>query len=351
MNTFNPKFLRNFVPLNELTVDNLRDLATKTTILELNKDKKLFNRGDSDKKTIYILAGEVVLLTEDGKQTSVVGGTQSSRFPIDHHVPRHATAIAKTDIKYISIDNDFLDLLLTWDQSTSYDVSDIDDKNSDDDTDWMTNMLRSEIFHRIPPSNIQTVLMKMEQISVKKDEIIINQGDEGDYYYYIKKGVCSVTVTGKSGKVIKLAELSPGTGFGEEALISENKRNATITMLTDGSLMRLGKEDFNELLKAPILQNIDFEKLKIMVKDERAIMIDVRLEAEYKNSCIKGSKNIPLYLLRMKTDLLDKKRKFIMICDTGRRSSSAAYLLNERGFDASYLENGLMGLKRSQDNH
>jgi CRP-like cAMP-binding protein len=318
--------------------------------MELGKDKKLFNRGDSDKKTIYILTGEVLLLTEDGGQTAITGGTQSSRFPIDHYVPRHATAIAKTDIKYISIDNDFLDLLLTWDQNTSYVVSDIDENESNDDTDWMTNMLRSEIFHRIPPSNIQTVLMKMEQVVVKKDDIIINQGDEGDYYYYIKKGVCCVTVTGKSGKVIKLAELTAGTGFGEEALISDNKRNATITMMTDGSLMRLGKQDFVELLKAPILQTIDFEKLKTLVKDEHAIMIDVRLEAEYKNSCIKGSKNIPLYLLRMKTDLLNKKHKYIMICDTGRRSSSAAFLLNERGFDASYLENGLMGLKHAQNN-
>ncbi len=347
MNNFDPQFLRNFVPLNELTVDNLRDLATKTEILELSKDKKLFNRGDSDKKTIFILSGEVMLLGDNNSKSTVTGGTKSSRFPIDHHIPRHTTAIATTDIKYISIDNDFLDLLLTWDQNTNYTVADIEESDDDEGTDWMSNMLRSEIFHRIPPSNIQTVLMKMEPVSYEKGDVVINQGDEGDYYYYIKKGICSVTVQTKSGKIIKLAELTAGTGFGEEALISDNKRNATVTMDSDGSLMRLGKEDFVELLKAPVLQNVDFEGLKKLVKEEKAIMLDVRLEAEYKNSAIKGSKNIPLYLLRMKTDKLPKDRKYIAICDTGRRSSSAAFLLNERGYDAYYLENGLMGLKHS----
>ena len=35
--------------------------------------------------------------------------------------------------------------------------------------------------------------------------------------------------------------------FGEEALVSETRRNATVAMLTDGSLMRLNKADFDAL--------------------------------------------------------------------------------------------------------
>ena len=47
---------------------------------------------------------------------------------------------------------------------------------------------------------------------------------------------------------VYLAELGMGDTFGEEALISGAHRNATVTMITDGVLMRLGKDDFNTLL-------------------------------------------------------------------------------------------------------
>jgi rhodanese-related sulfurtransferase len=176
---------------------------------------------------------------------------------------------------------------------------------------------------------------------------VIKQGEDGDYYYFIQKGHCVVTHSTKSGKEIKLAELEPGTGFGEEALISDNKRNANVTMLTDGMLMRMAKQDFVELLKAPILEAVDYATGKQMV-DDGAMWLDVRLESEHKNVAIPDSVNIPLYLLRIMTKELVHGMKYIVYCDTGRRSSSAAYLLSERGYDACYLEGGLRSLKKEE---
>jgi rhodanese-related sulfurtransferase len=74
--------------------------------------------------------------------------------------------------------------------------------------------------------------------------------------------------------------------------------------------------------------------------------LDVRLENEYKNSNIKGSLNIPLYMLRLKVDSLDITRKWVIYCDTGRRSSAAAFLLSERGFDVYVLKGGLTSLAK-----
>ena len=59
---------------------------------------------------------------------------------------------------------------------------------------------------------------------------------------------------------IKLAELGMGDTFGEEALISDAKRNANVTMLTDGTLMRLAKEDFRKLLNEPMLDWVDMDQ-------------------------------------------------------------------------------------------
>jgi CRP-like cAMP-binding protein len=347
------RILRQFVPLNELTEENLQDLAGKTSIELLPKGKSLFKKGDRDNHSYYLLSGELLLLGENNQETRIAGGSAPTRFPLDHHRPRQNTAIANTDVRYFRIDNDLLDILLTWDQNAGYMVSEIDvEEEQDEDMtgDWMTMMLRSEIFHRIPPSNIQQVFMRMEAVPVQADEVVIRQGDDGDYYYFIKQGHALVSHTTKSGKEIKLAELEAGTGFGEEALISDNKRNANVTMLTDGVLMRMGKEDFSALLKAPILHTVDFSQAQEMLQ-RGAEMLDVRLDSEYKNAHLPGSINIPLYLLRIKARELDKNKQYIVYCDTGRRSSSAAYLLNERGYDAFYLEGGLRGLSKEDIGH
>jgi CRP-like cAMP-binding protein len=332
-------------------VENLRDLAQKTPIEKLAKGKTLFRKGDKDNFSFYLLSGDLLLTGDEGERPSkIAGGTGPARFPIDHHQPRQATATAETEIHYFRIDNDLLDILLTWDQNAGYKVSEIDVEEEQEDIngDWMTMMLRSEIFHRIPPSNIQQVFMKMEAVPYKAGEVVINQGDEGDYYYFIKQGRVSVTHDTRTGKTIKLAELDAGHGFGEEALVSDNKRNANVIMLTDGVLMRMAKDDFNALLKAPVLHTVAYQEAKEMVANGEALWLDVRLESEYRNLHIPDSINIPLYLLRIKAASLSHDKKYVVYCDTGRRSSSAAYLLNERGYEASYLQDGLRGLEKEE---
>lgn len=340
------RILRQFVPLCELTEDNLLSIARKTPVEILPKGKALFHRGDGDNFTYYLLSGELILLDQNRQEKRLVGGTATARYPVDHHRPRLHTAIAATEVRFFRVDNDLLDVLLTWDQNAGYLVSEIDAEEADEEklnADWMTKMLHSEIFHRIPPSNIQQVFMRMEAQLHRADDTVIRQGDEGDYYYFIKEGRVQITRTNMDGETVKLAELESGCGFGEEALISDNKRNATVTMLTDGVLMRLGKPDFVELLKAPVVHHVNYETLQQMVNDG-AVLLDVRLESEYQNDHLPGSMNLPLSLLRSKARELDKSKQYIAVCDTGRRSSSAAYLLSERGYQCSYLQEGLRGL-------
>ena len=137
-----------------------------------------------------------------------------------------------------------------------------------------------------------------------------------------------------------LAELGPGDNFGEEALISGGKRNASVVMETDGVLMSLPKADFLELMNEPLLKWITFSDAQTLIP-EGAIWIDVRLPQEYKDKHIKGSVNIPLPLLRTKLEMLDVKHHYLLYCDTGRRSSIATYLLSQNGFNAYVLQGSI----------
>jgi rhodanese-related sulfurtransferase len=149
--------------------------------------------------------------------------------------------------------------------------------------------------------------------------------------------------TSGSSKSVVLAELTMGDGFGEEALVSRNPRNATVTMVTDGHLMRLSGKDFSELLEQPVLRWVSPKEAAQAVK-EGVGLLDVRTEQEHTNSKIRGSINIPLQQLRERARELKPNSRYICYCDTGERSSAAVFLLRERGYDASVLRGGLAHL-------
>jgi rhodanese-related sulfurtransferase len=131
-----------------------------------------------------------------------------------------------------------------------------------------------------------------------------------------------------------------GDTFGEDALISGAKRNATVTMLTDGVLMRLPKDDFLELLKEPMLRWVDFEEASRIVAGGGK-WLDVRLPSEFEHCHFDDALNIPLYFVRLKLKSLDPAVSYVVCCDNGRRSSAAAYTLNERGFSSYVLRGGI----------
>ena len=335
--------LKTFSPLDGLKAENLHALARKTQVRELGAGRVLFKEGDSDKRTFYLVDGQIELRADDRLMGVIKSGTAEARAPLAPGLPRKFTARAATDVEYIVIDSDLLDVLLTWDQSGQYEVSELGSGGESLDVtgDWMTTLLQTKAFHRIPPANIQAIFMRMQRINYRARDVVIKQGTEGDYFYVVVAGRCVVTrETPLNKEGIKLAELGPGDSFGEEALIAEAKRNATVTMITDGTLMRLGKADFQTLLNEPLLQWVDQEKAREIVANGGK-WLDVRLPSEFQNFRIDDAVNIPLYFIRLKLNALDKKTQYVVCCDTGRRSSAAAYILSERGFDAYVLKGGL----------
>ncbi|MDX1481515.1 MAG: cyclic nucleotide-binding domain-containing protein [Woeseiaceae bacterium] len=333
--------LKRFSPLDGLKHDNLAALAGKVQIRELSPSQFLFKEGDTEKRTVYVVSGTLELLDNGQVSETITGGTDAAINPVAPVFPRQVAARARDRVQYIAIDSDLLDVMLTWDQTGTYEVSELQGAAEVGGDDWMTILLQAKAFHRIPPANIQAIFMRMQQINYKAGDVVVKQGTEGDYFYVLTRGKCLVTrETPLNKDGIKLAELTVGDTFGEEALISDAKRNATVTMLTDGSVMRLGKDDFKTLLNEPMLNWVSYADAQKIVSDGGQ-WLDVRLPSEFENHHLEGSINIPLYFIRLKIGTLEPDRDYVICCDTGRRSSAGAYILSERGYKAHVLEGGI----------
>ena len=335
------ELLRRFSPLDGLKRDNLAALARKVQIREMSPGQLLFKEGETEKRTLYVVSG-ILELVDQGKVVGTVeGGSELARNPIAPVFPRRVSARARDRVQFISIDSDLLDVMLTWDQTGTYEVSELAGKSDQSSEDWMTMLLQTKAFHKIPPANIQAIFMRMQQINYRTGDVILKQGAEGDYFYVLIRGSALVTrETPLSKEGIKLAELKVGDTFGEEALISDAKRNATVTMQNDGAVMRLGKDDFKKLLNEPILDWVSMPEAEEIIRSGGQ-WLDVRLPSEFENQHLDSSINIPLYFIRLKINTLDHSKKYIVCCDTGRRSSAGAYILSERGYHAYVLRGGI----------
>ena len=337
----NVDLLKGFSPLDGLKRDNLAALARKVQLRELSPGQILFKEGDTEKRTFYVASGILELIDQGKVVETIQGGTDPAKNPVAPIFPRRVSARARDRVKFISIDSDLLDVMLTWDQTGTYEVSELQGKSDGGGDDWMTMLLQTKAFHKIPPANIQAIFMRMQQINYKSGDVILKQGSEGDYFYVLTRGAAVVTrETPLSKEGIKLAELQVGDTFGEEALISDAKRNATVTMSSDGAVMRLGKDDFKKLLNEPMLDWVTKDQAAEIVKNGGQ-WLDVRLPSEFDNQHMDGAVNIPLYFIRLKINTLDLKKTYVVCCDTGRRSSAGAYILNERGFQAYVLRGGI----------
>ncbi|NIV18178.1 MAG: cyclic nucleotide-binding domain-containing protein [Woeseiaceae bacterium] len=335
------ELLRSFSPLNGLKRDNLAALARKVQLRELSPGQVLFKEGDTEKRTFYVASGVLELVDQGKVVETIQGGSDQAINPVAPVFPRRVTAKARDRVQFISIDSDLLDVMLTWDQTGTYEVSELQGTTDDGGDDWMTMLLQTKAFHKIPPANIQAIFMRMQQINYRSGDVILKQGAEGDYFYVLTRGSAVVTrETPLSKEGIKLAELQVGDTFGEEALISDAKRNATVTMTSDGAVMRLGKDDFKRLLNEPMLDWVSQEQGEQIVANGGQ-WLDVRLPSEFENHHLEGAINIPLYFIRLKINTLEKGKKYVVCCDTGRRSSAGAYILNERGFTAYVLQGGI----------
>lgn len=282
--------------------------------------------------SLFLLQGELLLAFQGGGTLVLVGGTGDGCFALNRQRQPVQRARAITDVEILSLEDELLDTLATWDHAVKSDARFIASAFS-------LASLRQGAFAQLPSAHIEELLRRFERVHAPRGTLVIREGDDGDFYYVVESGRFQVERLVGGARVV-LAELKTGEAFGEEALVSEAKRNATVTALTDGELLRVGRKDFDELLREPLLKRVPFAAAAQKVRSG-ALWLDVRYPSEYQYDKLPGAINVPLAEVRHMFAVLDRTREYVAYCQSGRRSAAAAFLFAQRGFRVWLLEGGL----------
>jgi rhodanese-related sulfurtransferase/signal-transduction protein with cAMP-binding, CBS, and nucleotidyltransferase domain len=314
--------LENFIPFDCLGESHLKEIQGQIEVIKIGPGRLLFKRGQTSDKAYFLVEGSVDLTDASFQVRHFAADDDENYLALDNYPEHTINAISAEATTLYAIDRNKLDLLMTWTQAAE---SMLDEDDDESERDWMDALLSSELFSAIPPAMIHSLFVKFEEREVQLGETVVK----------------AMVTRSKGAKQETLAALSAGRFFGEDALISDSPRNATITMTSDGTLMCLGKQDFQSILQDSVIRHLSEDELDTMVLEAETacILVDVRLPMEFRHDRTPGARNLPLNELRREVHNLEKDF-FYVVCGDGRRSELGAYILSEAGLNAYVLDRG-----------
>jgi CRP-like cAMP-binding protein len=302
--------LQRFEPFTSADLAERTTIARHARLLELPAGRCFVAGARRAPGSWYLWRGAVRLRANDGIEVRITHDCAAAKRPLvdrhDSNVRAAATIVAST-LLYVDVAP--IAFLLERRAPPVYSVHDV----ASDHSHWMHRFLSGGFARRLPPTVLQTLFRSFEPLDASAGANVLRRGAPGDSFFVVRDGVARIA-TGQGD-----IELSPGTTFGADALVSGMMRNASVEMVTDGTLLALPAFRFRELIEDPLI-----ERVTIAPRD--AVHLDAgrlpRTPTE----------------LRRALARLDAGRTYAVSADDVGRARLAVYLLGERDVDAVLLE-------------
>src|SRR3989304_2629202 len=104
------------------------------------------------------------------------------------------------------------------------------------------------LFQGLDEAQIAHVIARLVRVELDPGEVVIEEGEIGENFYLIFRGRVEVTRM-ERGRSRHLSSLVEGDYFGEDALLFDRPRIATITAVVQTVLLSLDRDNFYELLR------------------------------------------------------------------------------------------------------
>ena len=313
------------------------------TVEFFRKGSTIIRSQEHDTPVCFLLEGCAEIRASFDNRIILTAGTQAVQESLQSYIARGSNAKIKAaeDCKILCVDPQQLDALLLKEHDYAIHYLDEGGVSVDDDTlidddfqeDWENVFICSSLAANLSNSMIPQLMSQLENIAVSTGDVIVKANTPGDYFYLIKQGTATVQTAANGPFKGERFRLIAGNYFGDEALVADTTRNATVTMATDGLLGRLNIGAFNELIKQRLIEPMSSEHRS---KSSEMKIIDVRFAAEFKQNHVQGTENIPISFLRQKLDQLSLSSLYVLTPENDRRAELATYIMRQAGFQAFY---------------
>ncbi len=323
-----------YSPFIHFTDTALVEAESAVRIFELNKGERLTVGAGPGGGFLYLIEGAADVVKNG--EASPLKRTDSKVLPFPCPTrPETIDIVARGPAVLCHADGESLDYLLSWEELAK-------GRGDESVVSSMQVVRNSLAFRRLPLEAVEEAFKRMQTMGVEAGAEVVRQGEEGDAFYVILEGEAAVWSQDLYDDEQKLvATLGVGDTFGEQALIVRGTRTATVRMTTPGSLLRLSKADFDELVSSSMIEHVSQAVAKAMLDAQSHGLLDVRYEEEYDEKHVPGSIHIPLPELRRRFEELDPERPYVVICASGKRAAVASLLMKQRRLKAAVIEGGV----------
>ena len=339
----NTNVLKSYKPFGDLSDKFRKHVIFDSKPVEFKKGDVVFGKQRDPAKALYLLKGKLSFKSGMLSKKVLEAGSDVCFFNLDSQIPDGIEAVALEDGHALLVDRQMLDTALAWTQTANIEestsagavpVAVVADVSEEEEGDWMSNLLAFPLFFSLPPANISRAFSQFERIDVNKGERIIQEGAEGDYFFVVISGKAAVVFDGNADK--KPILLDTGSYFGEDALLSDKPRSASVDMLTTGVLGRMGRDSFRELLVDSLVKFVSQEEvgMKLIKAGKQCVLVDVRSKEEFDHSPSFNARNIPYSELRAVIPSLDAACTYYISHEGGKRSELAAHLFSQANLKA-----------------
>ena len=225
-----------------LSSAEIRMFVEAMTSEVVKTDEIIIQQGD-DADYFYILEkGKVNFFVNGGKVGTGEKGKSFGELALLHNCPRTATCVSMSDCKLWKIDRrTFRYIMIHSTESSDKEVIDV--------------LKNVPLFSGLNNSFFQKLANAMTGVSYKDGEVIIRKGEVGNTFYVVRDGKVAVTEVGRRVSISNTKRASTmdvilghGQTFGERALLTGEKRSATVVASGHCDLLCLERDDFERIL-------------------------------------------------------------------------------------------------------